>query len=106
MIVDFLMYATQPKYVNSMCAEGANIPLVEGCTAIPELEPFMAPFDRALLYQSWNILTADAFTRERGLLAEFVATDMSDDEFLTKGKEIWADELRKALEATPEWKIS
>jgi hypothetical protein len=96
---------SQPQYVTAMCAEDASIPLIEGCTTIPELEPFSWPYDRALLYQSWNILTSDAYARERELLAEFVSTPMTDDQFLAKGQEIWADELRKALEAHPEWEI-
>jgi len=81
------------------------VPMVEGSTAIPEIAPFLQPFDRAVAYQSWAMLAESAYVREREILAAYMPGEMSDDELLAKAKEVWADEVRKALENNPDWKI-
>jgi ABC-type glycerol-3-phosphate transport system substrate-binding protein len=104
-IMDFLMFVTQAEYVSASCAERGVIPMVEGSTTIPEMEPFLAPYDRAVAYQSWAMLAPTAYERERGLLTEYMSTEMSDDQLVAQGQEIWDDEVRKALETNPDWKI-
>lgn len=104
-IMDFLMFITQPKYVEAFCAERGNVPMVEGAEAIPEIALFRAPYDRAVPYQSWNSLSASAFEQERALLAEYVGGAMTNDALVAKGKEIWEEEVRKLLESNPDWKI-
>jgi hypothetical protein len=103
--MDWLMYITKPENVSIQANERAKIPLVKGCVPVPELGPFVKPFDRAVAYQSWGMLSASALERERGLLAEYMPGPMSDDELLSKAQEIWEDEVRKALENNPDWKI-
>lgn len=104
-IIDFLMFITQAEYVSASCAENGTVPMVEGSTTIPEMEPFLAPYDRAVAYQSWAMLSESAYERERGLLAEFMGGTMSDDQLVTKAQEIWSDEVRKSLENNPDWKV-
>lgn len=104
-IIDFLMFVSQAEYVSASCAERGTIPMVEGSTTIPEMEPFLAEFDRAVSYQSWAMLSESAYERERALLAEYMPGQMSDDELLVKAQEIWDDEVRKSLENNPDWAI-
>ena len=104
-IIDFLMFGTQAKYVEASCAERGTVPMVEGAEAMPEIAPFTAPYDRAVPYQSWNSLHAALLEKERALLAEYVAGDMSNDELVAQGKEYWAAQIKDLLEGNPDWKI-
>jgi len=105
-IMDWLMFMTQAKYISGVCGERGNIPMVEGSTTVPQLAPFLLPYDRKVTYDgAWLILAQTAYARQRQLLAEYMPGGMSDDDFLAKGKEIWADEVRKVLEVNPDWKI-
>ena len=104
-IIDFLMFGTQAKYVEPACAERGTVPMVEGAEAMPEIAPFTAPYDRAVPYQSWSSLNGALYEKERALLAEYVAGDMSNDELVARGKEHWAEEIKNMIESNPDWKI-
>ncbi len=104
-IMDWLMFITQAKYVTAFCGERGTVPFVEGSTPPPEIEPFMRPYDDIVVYQSWGILSASALNRQIELQTEYMAGGLSDDELLAKAKEVYADEVRKSLENNPDWKI-
>ncbi|MBV7335458.1 ABC transporter substrate-binding protein [Chloroflexi bacterium TSY] len=104
-IIDFLMFVTQPEYVSASCAERGTIPMVRGSTTIPEMQPFLEPFERAVAYQSWASLSGSAYERERALLAEYMPGGMSDDALVAQAQEIWDDEVSKSLENNPDWQI-
>jgi len=104
-IMDWLMFITQPKYVEPACAERGTVPMVEGAEAMPEIAPFTAPYDRAVPYQSWASLSAPAYESERALLAEYAGSTMSNDELVSRGKEVWEEEVKNLLESNPDWTI-
>lgn len=103
--MDWLMFITQAKYVTAICGENGTVPFVEGSTPPPEIEPFMRPYDDVVHCEGWAILAESAHDREIEIKTEYMAGDISDDELLAKLKEAWADEVRKALETNPDWKI-
>jgi len=104
-IMDFLMFCTQAKYIEAACAERGTVPMVEGAKARPEIAPFTAPYDRAVPYQSWASLSGPAYERERALLAEYVTGTMSNEELVNRGKQIWEEEVKNVLESNPDWKL-
>jgi len=104
-IMDLLMFISQPKYVSMVCAEHGTIPLIKGSTTTPEMEPFLRPYDRAVSYQSWAILSGTAYEAQRNLMVEYMSTPMSDDAWISKAKAAWEEEVRKMLELNPDWKI-
>jgi raffinose/stachyose/melibiose transport system substrate-binding protein len=104
-IMDWLMFITQPEYVTAITAENGNVPFVEGSTPPPEIEPFTRPYDDVVHCEGWAILAESAHNREIEIKTEYMAGGISDDELLAKLKEAWADEVRKSLESNPDWKI-
>ena len=104
-IMDWLMFITQPKYVTAACGERGTIPFVEGSTPPPEVAPFMLPYDDVVHCEGWAILAESAFNREIEIKTEYMAGGVSDDEHLAQLQEAWDDEVRKTLENNPDWKI-
>jgi ABC-type glycerol-3-phosphate transport system substrate-binding protein len=105
-IFDLLQWCSQPKYVSAVCAEQGTLPLIKGSTTIPEMAPFLLPYDRPVTYQSWAILSPTAYEGLRSLLGDYMAGSLTDDQVLTKAKERWALEVNKSLEENPTWKIT
>jgi len=102
---DFIMFICQPDYVSAIIAEYGMLPLIKEAHGTEVQEPFMAPYDVPIPYQGWMCLSQSALDAERTLGLEYMATDMSDEEVLEKGKETWEAEVEKMLESNPDWVI-
>jgi ABC-type glycerol-3-phosphate transport system substrate-binding protein len=104
-IMDWLMYSSKPENVTAVCAETSLVPLTKGATARPELAPFSQPYDRAVPYQSWATLSSSALNAEYSNWQAYLPSEMSDSDFLAMAKKSWDEEVKKILEANPDWKI-
>ena len=104
-IMDWLMFSSKPENVGKCCKETGLVPLTKGAEGLPELAPFYKPYDRAVPYQSWQTLSTSGLNAEYGLWQAYLPSDMSDNEFLQLAKKTWDEEVRKVLEANPDWKI-
>lgn len=104
-IMDWLMYSSEPGNVTKCLMETGMVPLTKGAQGIPELEPFTRPYDRAVPYQSWQTLSSGGLETEYKLWQAWLTTDMSDDDFLAKAKADWKGEVDKVLESNPDWKL-
>jgi ABC-type glycerol-3-phosphate transport system substrate-binding protein len=104
-IMDWLMFSSKPENVTAVCAETSLVPLTKGATARPELAPFSQPYDRAVPYQSWATLSSSALNAEYSNWQTYLPSDMSDSDFLAMAQKSWDEEIKKILEANPDWKI-
>jgi ABC-type glycerol-3-phosphate transport system substrate-binding protein len=104
--MDWLMYSSKPENVTAILQETGMVPLTNGAKGIPELEPFTRPYDRAVPYQSWQSLSTSGLEAEYKLWQGYLPNDMSDAEFIKQAKAAWDGEVKKVLEANPDWKIS
>ncbi len=105
-IMDWLMYSSQPENVTKICQETGLVPLTNGAQGIPELAPFMEPYDRATPYQSWGTLDAAfGMEEEYKLWQQYLPSNMSDAEFLEAAQTSWKSVVDRVLESNPDWKI-
>ncbi len=104
-IMDWLMFSSVPEHVGMVCKETGLVPLTKGAEGLPELAPFYEPYDRAVPYQSWQTLSTSGLQAEYKLWQAYLPSDMSDSEFLDMAKKAWDEEVRKVLEANPDWKV-
>ena len=104
-IMDWLMFSSKPDNVTKVLMETSMVPLTKGATGMPELSPFTQPYDRAVPYQSWATLTGDAHKAEYKLWQGYLPGGWSDQQFLDNAKKAWDAEVKKVLEANPDWKI-
>jgi raffinose/stachyose/melibiose transport system substrate-binding protein len=106
LIMDWLMYSSQPENVTAICAETSLVPLTKGATARPELAPFSAPYDRAAPYQSWCTLQCSfGMEAEYKNWQAYLPSDMSDAEFLDMAKKSLNEVVAKVIEQNPDWKV-
>jgi len=105
-IMDWLMYSSKPENVSSICMETGLVPLTNGAQGLPELAPFMEPYDRATPYQSWGTLNGTfGIEEEYKVWQQYLPSDMSDSAFLDLAKNSWNEVVRRVLESNPDWKI-
>jgi len=104
-IIDFLMFLTQVKYVESICAEISTLPFIFGAKADPWLAPWQTPYDRVIPFQSWGMIGGDGGTVQWDLMSAFMNGDIDENQLVERAKPAWDDLVRKALEANPDWKI-
>jgi raffinose/stachyose/melibiose transport system substrate-binding protein len=104
-IMDWLMYSSKPDNVTRVLKETSMVPLTKGAVGRPELAPFNQPYDRAVPYQSWATLTGDAFIAEEKLWQSYLPNSMTDQQFLDAAKKALNAEVKKVLEANPDWKV-
>jgi ABC-type glycerol-3-phosphate transport system substrate-binding protein len=105
LIKDFLMFCTQPKYIDPICNYFGTLSMVEGSVADETVAPFLEPYDRHVAYESWLALSDTAYTAQCLLVGEYVSGGLSDDELLTQAQEAWAAEVELVLEDNPDWRI-
>ena len=105
-IMDWLMFSSKPENVTKVVLETSLVPLTKGATGMPELEPFTRPYDRAVPYQSWQTLSTGGLEAEYKVWQAYLPTKMTEDELLTTAKAALDAEVKKVLEANPDWKIS
>jgi raffinose/stachyose/melibiose transport system substrate-binding protein len=104
-IMDWLMFSSKPENVTKVLKETSMVPLTKGAEGRAELAPFNQPYDRAVPYQSWGTLTGDAFIAEEKLWQKYLPNNMSDQDFLDAAKKALDGEVKKVLEANPDWKV-
>lgn len=105
-IMDWLMFSSKPENVTTVLKETGMVPLTKGAEGMPELAPFNQPYDRAVPYQSWQTLSADALTAEYKLWQQYLPSSMNDTQFLDAAKKALDGEVKKVLESNPDWKVS
>jgi ABC-type glycerol-3-phosphate transport system substrate-binding protein len=103
-IMDWLMFSSKPENVSKVLSETGMVPLTKGATGMPELAPFNQPYDRAVPYQSWQTLSTDGLQAEYKLWQQYLPSGMNDAQFLEAAKKAWDGEVKKVLEANPDWK--
>jgi hypothetical protein len=104
-IMDWLMFSSKPENVTKILKETGMVPLTKGAEGMPELAPFNQPYDRAVPYQSWQTLSSDGLQAEYKLWQQYLPSDMNDQQFLDAAKKAWDAEVKKVLEANPDWKV-
>lgn len=104
-IMDWLMFSSKPENVTTVLMETSMVPLTKEAKGMPELAPFYEPYDRAVPYQSWGTLTGDAFIAEEKLWQGYLPNNWTDQQFLDEAKKALEGEVKKVLEANPDWKI-
>lgn len=104
-IIDYIMWLSQPKYVESISAEVTALPFVIGAKADPWIAPWQTPYDRAEVYQSWAMVGGDGNTVQWELMSAFMNGDLNENQLLEKAKPAWDEVVRKSLEANPDWKV-
>lgn len=104
-IMDWLMFSSKPENVSMVLKETGMVPLTKGAEGMPELAPFNQPYDRAVPYQSWATLSSSALQAEYKLWQQYLPSGMSDAQFLDAAKKALDGEVKKVLEANPDWKV-
>jgi len=104
-IMDWLRFVCQPDFITKLSAEGGTIPLVEGASVSKNLDPFMAPFDRGVPYQSWNNLHSGALPTEIKRWNLYFSEDVDDQQWVADSKKALDAEVAIVLESNPSWKI-
>lgn len=105
-IMDWLMFSSKPENVTKILMETSMVPLTKEAKGMPELAPFYQPYDRAVPYQSWQTLSSDGLQAEYKLWQQYLPSQMTDDQFLDAARKALDAEVKKVLEANPDWKIS
>jgi raffinose/stachyose/melibiose transport system substrate-binding protein len=103
-IVDFLMFIMQPKYLAAVCDEAGEVPFVKGIKTADWMSPWMQPYDRAVVLQSWFMLAEGAGYTAIDLLGNYFSGKTDDNGYVTAAKAAWETEVKKQLELNPDWK--
>jgi raffinose/stachyose/melibiose transport system substrate-binding protein len=104
-IFDLLYYIFTPDNVTAMSTESGMIPAVIDAKAPAEMGPFQRSYDRPVPYQGWENLSEDAYRAQLDVWGAYLATDMSDKDYLDLAKKTLDDQVRRNVEANPDWKV-
>lgn len=105
-VMDWLMFSSKPENVSKILQDTATLPLTKGAQGMAEMAPFEKPYDRAVPYQSWCTLDCGSgLEAEHRLWQAYLPSNWTDDELLQKAHEALDAEVKKVLEANPDWKV-
>jgi len=105
-IFDYLKFIFTPDSVTAMSAESGMIPTITGATAPPMMAPFRRDYDRPVPFQGWENLSEDAYRAQLEVWGTYLPSNMSDNEYLELAKAKLNDQVRRAVELNPDWKVS
>jgi raffinose/stachyose/melibiose transport system substrate-binding protein len=104
-IFDLLYYIFTPDNVTTLCDESKMIPAITGSKAPSEMAPFQRSYDRPVPFQGWENLSEDAYRAQLQVWGQYLAADMSDNDYLALAKQTLNDQVRINVEANPSWKV-